>query len=55
MDLNLFTFEEDKKMHQNFSDLLLEMIPSLELVSHNEYPRGSGRVVSFKHEMPSSF
>ena len=55
IDLNLFTFEENKQMHQMFSKAFLEMTSSFELISHNEQPRGSGRVISFKQEMENIF
>lgn len=51
LDLNLFTVKEDKKLHKKFPNSFLEGTSSFAMSSHNEQPRGSGRVVNFKHEM----
>jgi len=51
MDLNLFTFQENMQMHQQFADDFLAMTTSFAMVSHNQQPRGFGRVVNFKQEM----
>ena len=51
LDLNLFTVKEDKKLHKKFPNSFLKSTSSFAMSSHNEQPRGFGRVVNFKHEM----
>ena len=51
IDLNVFTFEEDKQRYEHFERILIEDIPSLALISLNEQPRGFGRVVSFNRDI----
>jgi hypothetical protein len=66
--LNLFTFEENKKMHQKFANDFSKITTntkyskrkysqtlSFTMVSHHEQPRGFGRVINFKHEMKTIF
>ena len=49
--LNLFTIEEDIVYHQSFANMLMEKIKFLAIKSHNQHPRGFGRVVNFKRDM----
>jgi spermidine synthase len=51
ISLNLFTHEEDSAMHKSFGSAFTEKIPYLALVSHNQQPRGFGRVMNFKRDM----
>jgi len=54
LDLNLFTFEEVEQIHENFVEAFLELWEDFGRTFHNQQPRGSGRVVNFKHEMKIS-
>eukprot|EP00588_Corethron_pennatum_P033048 CAMPEP_0194346934 /NCGR_PEP_ID=MMETSP0171-20130528/105705_1 /TAXON_ID=218684 /ORGANISM="Corethron pennatum, Strain L29A3" /LENGTH=1039 /DNA_ID=CAMNT_0039114119 /DNA_START=132 /DNA_END=3250 /DNA_ORIENTATION=+ len=52
INLNLFTFEEDKQIHEKVVETFM-MNSSFGRVFQNQHPRGSGRVVNFKQEMNS--
>eukprot|EP00588_Corethron_pennatum_P014170 CAMPEP_0194269570 /NCGR_PEP_ID=MMETSP0169-20130528/3702_1 /TAXON_ID=218684 /ORGANISM="Corethron pennatum, Strain L29A3" /LENGTH=798 /DNA_ID=CAMNT_0039011255 /DNA_START=1 /DNA_END=2397 /DNA_ORIENTATION=- len=52
INLNLFTFEEEKQIHEKVAETFL-MKSSFGRVFQNQHPRGSGRVVNFKQEMNS--
>jgi len=54
IDLNIFTFEENKQMHSKFSEAFIGMTSSFSIVLQNEQPRGFGNVVNFKHEMKTT-
>lgn len=51
INLNLFTFEEDSEQHKTFGNTFIEETALLALVSHNQQPRGFGRVMNFKRDV----
>jgi len=55
VDINLFTNDVDEDIHDNLELVLMEKIPSLDVISRDDQPRGLGRVVLFEHEMESQY
>jgi len=53
VEVNLFTDIESSKTSKLFDNIFLERIPFLSLFSHDEQPRGIGRVVNFSNEIQS--
>ena len=53
INLNLFTYDEDKGNHQEFERAFMENILFLRITSRDEQPRGLGGVVNFQKDIES--
>jgi len=53
VETNLFTDIESSNISKVFDNLFLKSVPFLTLFSHDEHPRGIGRVVNFNSELQS--
>lgn len=51
VDINLFTYNEDKDFHSNFVQKFEMEIPSLNVALHDTQPRGIGRVINFSKDI----
>lgn len=51
VDINFFTYQEDKKMRLVFQDAFCSEIEHLNKVSRDEHPRGYGSIVNFPSEI----
>jgi len=51
VDINLFTYNEDKDFHSDFVQKFEKEIPSLNVALHDTQPRGVGRVINFSSDV----
>ena len=50
LDVNLFTLNQDKQVHDNFEQQFAKTVPLVSLELGDMQPRGSGRVVAFEED-----
>jgi len=53
VEINLYTDIESSNISKLFDNLFLQRVPILTLFSHDEHPRGIGRVVNFDSKLQS--